>query len=154
MCPDTGCHESVSSASHFLIRSTVARTRSAETFTISAEFFPLPNPAPPVSMKLRYQCPRCETPQSQDISAPEAEIRCAGCDWTHSIEPDELSDSPPSHCLICGNNDLWRQKDFPQSIGLTMVAAGATLSSIAWWYHRPVWALGILMAFAAIDLLL
>ncbi|MEZ6050867.1 MAG: hypothetical protein R3C02_05660 [Planctomycetaceae bacterium] len=32
-----------------------------------------------------------------------------------------------------------------QSIGLTFVAAGATLSSIAWYYHRPVWALGILL---------
>ncbi len=85
---------------------------------------------------------------------PAGEIRCTGCDWTRSLEPDELGDSPPSHCLICGNNDLWRQKNFPQVIGLTMVAAGATLSSIAWWYHRPVWALGILMAFAAIDLLL
>lgn len=57
-------------------------------------------------------------------------------------------------CRVCGNNDLWRQKDFPQSVGLSFVAAGAILSSIAWYYHRPVWSLGILLAFAAADLVL
>ncbi len=105
-------------------------------------------------MRLRYQCPRCEIPQSQEISAPAGEIHCAECDWSRSVDSEELNDSIPTHCLICGNSDLWRQKDFPQALGLTMVAAGATLSSVAWWFHRPVWALGILMAFAAIDLLL
>lgn len=35
-----------------------------------------------------------------------------------------------------------------------MVAAGALLSSIAWSLHRPIAALGILLGFAALDLLL
>lgn len=57
------------------------------------------------------------------------------------------------HCAVCGNADLWRQKDFPQSLGLALVAAGAILSSIAWYFHWPQTALGLLMAFALADML-
>jgi hypothetical protein len=60
----------------------------------------------------------------------------------------------PSQCLRCGNPDLWRQKDFPQWLGLLFVGAGAISSSIAWGYHRPVLALGILMGFALLDMAL
>jgi hypothetical protein len=55
--------------------------------------------------------------------------------------------------MVCGNADLWRQKDFPQSLGLVLVAAGALLSSVAWYYHWPRTALGLLMAFALADML-
>jgi len=63
----------------------------------------------------------------------------------------EVSD-PPANCLVCGNADLWRQKDFPQLLGLVLVAAGAVLSSIAWYFHWPKTALGLLMAFALADM--
>ncbi|MGD9853928.1 MAG: hypothetical protein AB7U20_03165 [Planctomycetaceae bacterium] len=105
-------------------------------------------------MTLRFQCPRCETPQSQEIGPAQHEIRCPNCDWSRAVTAEKIAVASPSCCVVCGTRDLWRQKDFPQSIGLTMVAAGAVFSSIAWYYHRPVWALGILLAFAAVDLLL
>ncbi|MBX3440002.1 MAG: hypothetical protein KF861_21105 [Planctomycetaceae bacterium] len=105
-------------------------------------------------MKLRYQCPRCETPQSLDLAPTSTSIGCTGCDWQRPLHSEGIDVEHPAACLVCGNVDLWRQKDFPQSIGLTMVAAGAIFSSIAWYFHQPVWALGILLSFAAIDLLL
>lgn len=66
----------------------------------------------------------------------------------------DLSGESPNHCLVCGTLDLWRQKDFPPSLGLLCVAIGAISSSIAWYYHRPVIALAILMGFALLDMLL
>ncbi|MCA9073571.1 MAG: hypothetical protein KDA93_00960 [Planctomycetaceae bacterium] len=57
-------------------------------------------------------------------------------------------------CLVCGGRDLWRQKDFPQAIGLSCVAAGAILSLTAWYYYRPILAIGILLTFAALDIIL
>ena len=39
-------------------------------------------------------------------------------------------------------------------MGLAVVAAGAILSSIAWYFHRPMVAIGLLMGFAAADMLL
>lgn len=55
---------------------------------------------------------------------------------------------------MCGCNDLWRQKDFPQKLGLAMVALGALLSTMAMAYYYPTTALAILLAFALGDLLL
>jgi len=56
--------------------------------------------------------------------------------------------------LACGCPDLWRQKDFPQRLGLLIVGLGALLSTIAWAYMLPVVAICILMAFALVDFLL
>jgi hypothetical protein len=49
---------------------------------------------------------------------------------------------------------LWRQKDFPVRLGLLMVGLGALGSTVAWSFYEPLWAIGILMAFALVDLLL
>jgi hypothetical protein len=58
------------------------------------------------------------------------------------------------HCLVCGCADLWRQKDFPQRLGLLMVGAGIVLSTAAYALWQPALALGILMAFALVDFFL
>jgi hypothetical protein len=66
----------------------------------------------------------------------------------------EIASEQPGRCLVCGCGDLWRQKDFPQGLGLLLVGLGALGSTIAWAYWRPVLAIGILMGFALADLLL
>lgn len=76
------------------------------------------------------------------------------CGWKNPIGAADLAGESPNHCLVCGTLDLWRQKDFPPSLGLLCVATGAISSSIAWYYHRPVIALAILMGFALLDMLL
>ncbi|MCA9024967.1 MAG: hypothetical protein KDA86_07120 [Planctomycetaceae bacterium] len=105
-------------------------------------------------MKLQFRCPHCDAQNFRHRSEEFHRINCESCGWERPVTQPSADASQLSECLVCGNHDLWRQKDFPQSIGLTFVAAGATLSSIAWYYHRPVWALGILLAFAAADLVL
>jgi hypothetical protein len=67
---------------------------------------------------------------------------------------DDLTDENPRVCLVCGNEDLWRQKDFPQRLGVLLVVLGAIFSSIAWSQHMPLTALGILMVFALADIIL
>lgn len=81
-------------------------------------------------------------------------VRCTECDWDRTLAPGDIAEGLPTHCLVCGCQDLWRQKDFPQGLGLLFVGLGILLSTIAWAYHRPALAIGILMAFAACDLLL
>ena len=63
-------------------------------------------------------------------------------------------DGPPKRCLVCDCGDLWRQKDFSPRVGLTMVGLGILLSTIAWARMEPLWAIGTLMAFALLDLML
>ena len=57
-------------------------------------------------------------------------------------------------CRICGCADVWRQKDFPPALGLTLVATAALLSCVAWAYYQPLFAIGILMSAAFVDLVL
>jgi hypothetical protein len=96
-----------------------------------------------------FHCPACgQHNRTGDLSSA-GEVACAHCDWSRPIAADQAA---PTQCAVCGNSDLWRQKDFPQSLGLALVAAGAVLSSIAWYFHWPQTALGLLMAFALADM--
>lgn len=106
-------------------------------------------------MYLTFTCPRCEKSNRTPELAAHPVLKCAHCSWEKSLaaEQRDLS-SAPGECLRCGNSDLWRQKNFPQWAGLTCVALGAITSSIAWGYHQPAVALGILMAFALVDMIL
>ncbi len=105
-------------------------------------------------MQVVFQCPSCDAPNYQEAAAQKRTLSCADCDWTREFPEADLQGETPQRCLACSNEDLWRQKDFPQGLGLLMVAAGAILSTIAWWKMEPVWAIGILLVFAAIDLVL
>lgn len=105
-------------------------------------------------MQLTAACPVCQQSFRTSLEGAEGELQCPHCSWSRPITGDEVEEGMPSRCLVCGCHDLWRQKDFPQNLGLAFVAAGALLSTIAWAYLMPLTALGILMAFAAADLLL
>jgi hypothetical protein len=57
----------------------------------------------------------------------------------------------PKQCLVCGCDDLWRQKDFDQRLGVLIVGAGVLLSTIAVAYMMPGVAMLILMGFGLAD---
>lgn len=105
-------------------------------------------------MQLIYQCPVCQLPNSEAVTGETSKLTCTAQDWSREISAADIEDDSPQRCLCCGNEDLWRQKDFPQALGLLMVLAGGILSTIAWAYMEPAIALGILLAFAAIDMVL
>ena len=103
-------------------------------------------------MRLRYACPSCEKQLETDVRPP-ATLRCE-CTWTREVAAENFDGDTPTCCAVCGCDDLWRQKDFPQWLGLLMVGLGILLSTIAWSQHRPLTALGVLMFFALVDLVL
>jgi len=105
-------------------------------------------------MQIVFHCPGCDTTNYRHVNTASHSLDCSHCDWTRQIPEADLKDETPQCCLTCSNSDLWRQKDFPQGLGLLMVVAGATLSTIAWWKMEPAIAIGILLVFAAIDMLL
>lgn len=105
-------------------------------------------------MQLVFVCPKCEQPTVQQAVESAAIVQCNHCVWSHAMPEGAVRDGQPAECLVCGCEDLWRQKDFPVRAGLTMVVIGAVLSTIAWSFYQPLWAIGILMAFAAVDLVL
>lgn len=106
-----------------------------------------------IEMRLSFLCPSCLVPIRISTESPEKPA-CPKCSWSKELSEAERQQDPPKGCLICGCRDLWRQKDFPQRLGVAMVATGALLSTIAWAYYMPLWSIGILLFFAFIDLLL
>src|SRR5215471_15285311 len=105
-------------------------------------------------MRIVFLCPACRQPQRSNVAAGTTSLACDACRTNIPLSAGDLHEGAPRRCLLCGCDDLWRQKDFPQRIGVTMVALGAILSTIAWAYHMPATALGVLLAFALVDLLL
>ena len=114
-------------------------------------------------MHVSYSCPNCGHANRSDDLTVDSALTCRACAWSRpvadaveTVPATEVESSPrlqPAQCLACGNHDLWRQKDFPPGLGLFVVALGAILSSIAWYFHWPKTALGILMAFALADMI-
>lgn len=102
---------------------------------------------------LTFRCPRCQQPVRQRVLAGQG-VRCGACDWTRTCPAEDIEGGQPARCLVCGCNDLWRQKDFPQRLGLLMVGTGIVLSTVAYALWQPALSLGILMAFALVDFLL
>src|SRR5207245_1443520 len=105
-------------------------------------------------MHVLFQCPACETSQRTTIVAGADSFGCRECHWSCALQPDDLDCEEPHKCLVCGCADLWRQKDFPRRAGLALVVLGAILSTIAWAYHLPATALGVLIGLALVDLVL
>lgn len=102
-------------------------------------------------MLISYDCPKCLTTSRGEFAAAGDAIHCPHCAWTRPIRLDDLNEGAPTHCVICGCEDLWRQKDFDQRLGVFIVGTGILLSTIAVAYMRPGLAMIVLMAFGLAD---
>lgn len=103
-------------------------------------------------MNIRFACPDCDSLRRIDFSE-RGESQCPVCD--HVCKPSsELFQGPFQVCVVCGNAELYRKKDFPHWLGVSIltVACLAFLGLMA--LHRPWWAWTILLGSAAFDGLL
>lgn len=105
-------------------------------------------------MQVDFHCPKCLQADSGLVENATALLACRHCGWNRPIAATDIHADAPTRCLACGCEDLWRQKDFPPLLGVTIVGLGIVLSTIATAWMRPLWAIGILMAFALADMLL
>jgi hypothetical protein len=104
-------------------------------------------------MRLTFQCPACSRTVATTVSPKSTSIRCA-CGWQRNIDDGSWDRDQPCQCLACGNADLWRQKDFPQRLGIAIIAVQIVLTTLFWSWHRPVWTYTTLIVFAVLDMML
>lgn len=65
-----------------------------------------------------------------------------------------LADAAPTTCAICGNHELYRQKNFPHWLGMTILIA-ACAGFLFFMYRFDTWlAWAVLLGSAAFDGLL
>ncbi|MCG3127812.1 MAG: hypothetical protein CHACPFDD_02684 [Phycisphaerae bacterium] len=111
---------------------------------------------PRTALRLRFHCPHC--PAHIDWNAPAPATRtvdCPTCRKTIALagEPPATGDGPLDGCPVCGGSELYVRKDFPQGVGLGVVALAAVLSF--WFLESHCFlAWGFLLAAVAVDLLL
>lgn len=103
-------------------------------------------------LNIRFACPICEVPDRFNLprSGP---WRCVACG--HAMEVHAANaDRSLSACAVCDNRQLYRQKDFPHWLGMSILVAACASFFILQVLYRPWLAWSILLGSAAIDGLL
>ena len=129
-----------------------------------------------------FLCPYCDHTDRADWSFSEStEIRCPACDVVlcaqtpivdvgakqdraSELNAERMSELNSSEeapmgselqaCVICGSQELFVRKDFPQRLGVTIVVLGFGLSIVTWNYRWVISTFAILFATALVDFLL
>jgi len=57
-------------------------------------------------------------------------------------------------CPCCLTGDLYRQKDFPQGLGLCAILVGFAISTVFWYYEMPIPAYLVLVVSLFLDYVL
>jgi hypothetical protein len=105
-------------------------------------------------MNATFFCPKCEKSSIAEVSSGTSTLLCTSCDQQLVVPPDAVRAGKIFRCLCCPSTDLFIRKDFPQRLGVAIVAVGVVASTIAWAYERPLLTYAILFATAFVDLLL
>jgi hypothetical protein len=102
----------------------------------------------PVNVSLA--CPECENPGRLDLPGP-AEWSCPGCGRSLKLHG---TDGGLACCAVCGNAELYKKKDFPHWLGLTILAGACAAFLGLNAFYNQWWAWAVLLGSAAFDGLL
>lgn len=105
-------------------------------------------------MEMTYECPKCEAIGRVPSVEDEYVVSCPSCASARELHRGAAADGALAACPWCATEDLYVQKDFPHGLGLGIVIAGFLVSTVFWWYLRPIPAFAVLLATAALDLAL
>jgi hypothetical protein len=99
---------------------------------------------------VRFPCPECDRTGRLNLVGP-ANWQCPACD--HRLQVDAV-DPALTSCPLCGNHELYKKKDFPHWLGMTIlvVACLASVFTYGWYEKWLTWA--ILIGSAVLDGLL
>jgi transposase-like zinc ribbon protein len=100
------------------------------------------------SVKVRFRCPECGV-VAQTSLADSKSWQCRHCDDLIAM-PDHGDKGLPA-CVICGNQELYKKKNFPHWLGLTILALACFAFLWAHGKYDPTTAWAILLVSAAID---
>jgi len=105
-------------------------------------------------LEVTFECPKCGQVSHHSPIETAAVVRCRGCGNEREVRSDSFGEEGLRKCPLSATEDLYVQKDFPQGLGLAIVIAGFAVSTVFWYYDRPVPALGVLLLSALADMAL
>jgi hypothetical protein len=103
-------------------------------------------------VNVRFACPECNRTARIHLTHL-SEWQCPECD--HILPLHVPKNGTDLHtCAICGNRELYKKKDFPHWLGLTILTVACLGSVIPYWLYHQWLTWTILIGSAAIDGLL
>ena len=105
-------------------------------------------------MELTFECPDCGAVGSVASVEATPTAVCPACRHPRALRLDSIEGGELRSCAWCGTDDLYLQKDFPQGLGLAIVIIGFAISTVFWYYERPIPAYLVLLASALLDMVL
>ena len=107
-------------------------------------------------MRLLAKCPTCDAGLSVAAAAAPASITCGGCGTTIALTVSDAvrADRAVDSCPVCQGADFYRRKDFDPKIGVGIVAIGAFVSAVFYWYGKDFYAYVVLGVAALVDLVI
>jgi hypothetical protein len=105
-------------------------------------------------VNVRFRCPECDCLARLDLDATvPPSWTCPAC--AHRWELPTAPESPvPNSCLLCGNRELYKKKNFPHWLGLTILTAACIGFMALMARYEWGWAWAVLLGSAAFDGLL
>jgi hypothetical protein len=88
------------------------------------------------------------------VSPDDPAIACPQCRQSITVLPGAFREGHLQRCLVCPSTDLFVRKDFPQRLGVGIVALGILASCITWAYALVVATFAVLFATALVDVVL
>ena len=111
-------------------------------------------------MNILFCCPSCKNDVRSDFESDSTSLSCPECNTSIKLSTgcvesvNEQGEGRLQKCLVCPSDDLFVRKNFPQRLGVTIVAIGFGLSCLTWAQHRVIATFAILFATAFIDVVL
>lgn len=98
-------------------------------------------------MNVTFACPACDKPARVGLDRPSL-WHCPHCD--HHLD-FEAGKNPLEFCQVCGNRELYKKKDFPHWLGMTILVTACLTSVFTYGYYEKWLTWVILIGSAAID---
>ena len=105
-------------------------------------------------MDILVKCPQCDAGLPLRASNAPDLIACGNCEKEIrlTVSPGLRADEAVDLCPVCTGPDFYTRKDFNPTIGVTIVAIGASISAVFYWFKRDLIAYSILAFATLIDL--
>lgn len=102
-------------------------------------------------MKVYFTCPNCARPAM--ATWPGTVLwDCPVCD--RRVPLASQPDAQVAECAVCGNHELYRKKDFPHNLGMTILVLACVVSFVTYGWYEVWLTWAILIGTAAFDGLL
>src|SRR5436190_7423836 len=107
-------------------------------------------------MDFLAKCPQCDAGLPRRGSNAPGLITCGSCGKeipltvSAALRADEAVDA----CPVCAGADFYTRKDFNPKVGVTIVAIGASISAVFYWFKRDLIAYSILAVATLVDLVI